>query len=248
MVNRVGGFWTALAFLTRLPVPGGGKRLTPTATAFFPLVGALLGVFYAVAGRGVDRWAGSGPAAAVVLLLSFWLTGGLHLDGFADTVDGLHAPPHRSLEVMRDSRMGALGGAGLVLLLLLQYSLLARLLGRGEWEAIFLAPVVARLAMAQGAFLGSEARRDGLGRLLLAKVGGGSIVTAAVFGVLAAATAAYTGLVALVVGAVSTYLWGRSLQRRFGGLTGDNLGFLGETAGTLVLAVFAVLPGGWGRW
>ncbi len=244
----MGDFWTALAFLTRLPVPGGGKRLSPAATAYFPLVGILLGGIYAVAGEGLGRLVGNGPAAAMVLALSFWLTGGLHLDGFADTLDGLHAPPEKSMEVMRDSRMGALGGAGLILLLLLQYSLLVRLLGRGEWEGIFLAPVVARWAMAQGAFWGREARRDGLGRLLLAKIGGGTMVLAALTALVAAAAVGYAGLAALAGGVVATYLSGKSLQRRLGGLTGDNLGFLGETAGALALIVFLLLPGGWGWW
>uniref|UniRef100_UPI0005850CC2 adenosylcobinamide-GDP ribazoletransferase n=1 Tax=Paenibacillus sonchi TaxID=373687 RepID=UPI0005850CC2 len=78
------------------------------------------------------------PAAVITLILWVWLTGGLHLDGWMDCADGLlsYRTRERMLEIMKDSRVGAMGVLACMLLLLLKASLLAAFLEGGSWREL----------------------------------------------------------------------------------------------------------------
>ena len=101
----------------------------PTALArsmfWFPWVGALLGLIYWGAWAGLTKILPFPAAAGVLLALTVWVTGGLHLDGLADTADGLgggHTPAD-ALRIMKDSRVGTFGVISLILALVLKFSL-----------------------------------------------------------------------------------------------------------------------------
>ncbi|MCR2805528.1 adenosylcobinamide-GDP ribazoletransferase [Paenibacillus soyae] len=122
----------ALQFLTRLPVPVQvpfEKPVLSRSVIYFPLAGALIGCALWLASELLD-WA-LPPWPAAIILVSLWvlLTGGLHLDGWMDTADGVlsHRPRDRMLEIMKDSRVGAMGVIAAVLLLLLKTSVIAEL-------------------------------------------------------------------------------------------------------------------------
>jgi adenosylcobinamide-GDP ribazoletransferase len=126
-------FFTALQFFTRVPVPGWvgfEPEWLQRCVRYFPLVGALVGAFGALimALAGL-YWP---PMVAVVLSMAatVWMTGGFHEDGWADTCDGLggSVSRERALEIMKDSRLGAYGGMGLVLMLMLKAAVLTALL------------------------------------------------------------------------------------------------------------------------
>ena len=115
-------FLLAVQFLTRCPVPFPDlfteARLT-AATRYYPLVGALVG---AVAGAVFSLAHLVFPVTLALVLAtaaSLWATGAFHEDGFADACDGLGggADREQALEIMRDSRLGAYGAAGLGLML-----------------------------------------------------------------------------------------------------------------------------------
>lgn len=224
----------ALAFLTPL---GGAAAPAPAALAWFPAVGALLGL-----ALGGVWWLAGGlwaapVAAAVVLAADLSLTGMLHFDGLVDSADGLLPPLERSrrLEVMADPAAGAFGvGVGVTVLLLRWSALVA--LAPAPWllAALWCASrgamvvVAGRVPYARPGGLASEflgGRPSVLpGAALvavLAVLGGvGAVVAVIALGVAAA------GVVALAV-------------RRLGGFTGDVLGaagIVGETAGLLAAA------------
>ena len=93
---------------------------------WFPWVGALLGLVFWGAWAGFSRMLPAPAAAALLLALTVWVTGGLHLDGLADTADGLGGGQHpggRAWRIMKDSRVGAFGVISLILALLLKFSL-----------------------------------------------------------------------------------------------------------------------------
>jgi adenosylcobinamide-GDP ribazoletransferase len=126
-------FFTALQFFTRVPVPawvGFEPHWLQRCVRYFPVVGALVGAFGAL----VMALAGLcwPPMVAVVLSMTatVWMTGGFHEDGWADTCDGLggSVSRERALEIMKDSRLGAYGGMGLVLMLMLKAAVLTALL------------------------------------------------------------------------------------------------------------------------
>jgi len=158
---------SALAFLTVIPVAARdgspGERL---GRAVFPAVGLLLGLVAWVA-----LWAGSllgGPLFGAVAALATLalLTGGLHLDGFADCADGLLATGSREsrLEIMRDPRLGAFGVIALVLLLLADAALLQQMSVRLALPALIVAGAVSRLAMVAVLVALPYIRPEGLGR------------------------------------------------------------------------------------
>ena len=110
------GFFSALQFLTRIPVPAGEYRLE-VAVGWLPVVGVLLGAILAFVDMGL-RWLQVSPlvASTVLVVLLLALTGALHADGLMDTCDAVfgHASPARRLEIMRDPHTGAFGVVGLV--------------------------------------------------------------------------------------------------------------------------------------
>ena len=235
----------AVLFLTRLPfggaMPDTGAAITRAAWAF-PIVGIVVGligaVVYALAERvGLPAW----PAAALTVAATMAVTGCLHEDGLADTVDGFGggSTRERKLEIMRDSRIGVYGVAALTLSILLRVSALASL-GAPSHVALALigAHGAARAVVPVFMFLLPPARSDGL------SAGAGrppleSVVAAVVLGILILllCLGGSLGLAALIVLAAATALLAWLTLSQIGGQTGDVLGALEQTSEIIVLLV-----------
>jgi adenosylcobinamide-GDP ribazoletransferase len=236
----------ALTFLTKLPWPWKGlaePQDLARALFWFPWVGALLGLGYAVAWTGLLHIFPGAAAAGLLLALTVAATGGLHLDGLADTADGLgggHTPEAR-LRIMKDSRVGAFGVISLIVVLLLKFSfLLALAEQRAGVGPIFLFPVVGRWGIVLLAYLSPYARAEGgLGQAMTTGVTPRIVAgaTASALG-LALISAGVMGLVLL--GVAGLLIWGASgyFRRQLGGVTGDVLGAANEVLEVLVLGGF----------
>src|SRR5207244_725765 len=127
------------------------------AAGWFPVVGVLLGLGLA-GGDRVLSWLFP-PILAALLTLTAWklVTGGLHLDGLADSLDGLMGRDREQrLRIMRDSRIGVFGAVGLILTLLLELTALAGLTGDSRGAAGELAELAMLLAVAAWAHLGLQ--------------------------------------------------------------------------------------------
>jgi adenosylcobinamide-GDP ribazoletransferase len=118
-----GGFFSAFAFLTVIPVPDSLKsRQANGMFAGYPAAGFVIGVLLAAAALGVG-WVLPRPVAAVLLVgVSVFLTGAIHLDGLADCADAFYGRRNREtvLRILKDPRIGTMGGAAIVLSLLLR--------------------------------------------------------------------------------------------------------------------------------
>jgi adenosylcobinamide-GDP ribazoletransferase len=220
-----------------------------------PAVGLAIGLAAAVLGRLLDAL-GAGPLliAVAVVAASAVATRGLHLDGLADTADGLGSgkPAEEALRVMKRSDIGPFGVMAMVLVLFAQTAALASAYGRG-WvyggTAAVVAAVTGRTAMTLACREGvAPARPEGLGAAVAGAVGAGTARgTALVVTVLAAAaglpfgglTALRTGVAAGVGLLVSEALL-RHCGRRLGGVTGDVFGALCESAVTAAAVVLAM--------
>jgi adenosylcobinamide-GDP ribazoletransferase len=241
----------ALSFLTPF---GGAADPAPSALAWFPAVGAVIGL--AVGGIWWAARRGWAPpaAAAVAVIADAGLTGMLHLDGLADTADGLLPPLARTrrLEVMADPRLGAFGVAGLAIVLLARFGAFASMLPSplavaGLWSG-------SRTAMAVTVRAVPYARPAGLASAFLPAPAGGArpraaaLISPAVLGLagavlavgLAVAGRGVNGLAAVGAESVAAAAVVFLAWRRLGGFTGDVLGaaaVAGETVGLLTLAL-----------
>ena len=235
----------AIAFnlLTTLPVrapadwqPGDSGR----AAGWYPFVGLVIGALVAGAYTLLDvRFS---PLLTAALSLTFWvvLTGGLHLDGLADCCDGLlHASnPERRLEIMKDSRMGAFGGIGLMLALLIKVSALDALASDRIFPAILLAASLGRwfiiLAGCQ-----PLARPGGMGADYASGLSRSALVWGGLIPLGWTLYLGIPGLVALSLTFLAVFLLLRFARNRIGGVTGDVFGLIVEVSEILVLVTLS---------
>jgi adenosylcobinamide-GDP ribazoletransferase len=172
------------------------------------------------------------------------LTGGVHLDGLADCLDGLTGrDAEQRLAIMRDSRIGAFGTIGLILFLMLEIVALAELLPPTRGSALFAAPVIARATPAVLAALFRPARADGQGAAFHAGVRP-SAVALGLVAALAAAVFALGGfgVAAVAAGLLAAVAVAAVIAPRLDGITGDVLGAAVEVSEVAVLLAVSVWP------
>src|SRR5512136_1137121 len=200
----------AFSLLTVLPVPFrwlDAKRPPARAMAAYPLVGLALGLVLTLASCLLQAVLPSLLAAALTVALWAFLTGGLHLDGWADCCDALPATVtrERRLEILKDPRLGSFGGIGLALLLMSKVAAVASL-PRGsaaQGAALILAPILGRWAIVNVAAVFPLARLDGMAAHFRAGLARRELTWAALTTALVCGAAGWGGLVAFVGAAVA---------------------------------------------
>ncbi|MEM7508401.1 MAG: adenosylcobinamide-GDP ribazoletransferase [Pseudomonadota bacterium] len=236
-------FAAAMQFLTRLPMPDTGWEEGRLARAqrYFPLVGALVGGV-----AGAVFWLGAQAlppviAAGLALGAGMLLTGALHEDGLADTMDALggDSSRDRALEIMRDSRIGSYGALALIVSVGLRWSALASLAPVTGALALVIAGATGRMLMVPLSRVLPYAREDGAGRAVSQGGKGGEVPIAVATALALGLAAGWLGLIALGVAAVLTAMMAIWFARRIGGYTGDSLGAVEQVGEISVLLVFA---------
>lgn len=242
-------FFHAIAFLTRLPVPRLTSRVEDwqKSVGYYPAVGAILGILLTACAL-FFHWLFP-PVIAAVLTIASWvfLTGGLHLDGWMDVADGLgsNRPVERMLEIMKDSRVGAMGVIAAILLLMIKTAGVYELLIEPVW--LLLPPLLARLMLVIAIwffpYLSSErglgsGLRNGLSRV---RVYSGIFATFAV----AAIMFQLKGLFVFLGATVAACSFAAYLRKRLGGLTGDCYGAIAEWTEAWVLLLILLSDRFW---
>ncbi|MDF2960876.1 MAG: cobalamin 5-phosphate synthase [Paenibacillus sp.] len=264
----------AFQFLTRLPVPvklNYNDALFKRSVIFYPLVGTVLGLLLSLTGAwlhgdlpfasGAGPQLGSGVTAALLLLLWVGLTGALHLDGLMDTADGIlsHRPREQMLDIMKDSRVGAMGVVACVLLLLIKWTLLEQWLLLPNHSFIFMLPLAAlwsRWYMVVAVACWPYARQSPTGRGLGAFFRGLGIkhlffhtllalfLSAALVWLSEGTLFSSKGILVTGTAILSTLLSGVGLSsylsRKLGGLTGDTYGAINEVLEAVLLLVLFI--------
>lgn len=240
-------------FLTVIPLRIGDDEATDDDLAAsryaYPVVGAAIGLALAALGAGLGRWGFPLPLSAF-LILAAWVavSGGLHLDGLADTFDGLFlwGDAARRLAVMRDPHVGSFGVSALVLVLLGKYAVLSQLPGRGRALVVLGAAAVGRTLLLVSAGSAPYARPEGTGRVVIDAASPRDAIGATALAL--AIGAGLFGLAGLRAGVLSVLLaWGltRLSYHKLGGVTGDILGAvveLGELTFVAALGSSELLP------
>jgi len=220
----------ALRFLTIVPVPG-REAAEPGALGraawWFPAVGLVLGACLVAADRVLLVLVP--PLLGAVLLVAAWkiLTGGLHLDGLADAVDGLagHSIARR-LAIMRDSRLGVFGAVAIGLALFIEVSAVDAMSAPRHPAVLLLAPAVGRLApVLIGPLFPAATPGEGAGADFLTGLSPWAtpLHLSALWALSAFLLGAWGGLL-LSISLASALLWAVFMVSRMGGLTGDVLG------------------------
>lgn len=235
----------AFQFLTIIPLPfrfSCEKEDLGRSTAFFPVVGFAIGGLLAGGNWLISPWIVRPLCDALLITLLALITGALHLDGLADVCDGLAARGGRErfLAVMKDSQVGAVGAAGLVLGLLLKWQALAAVPAELKWQALLLFPVLARFGQVLTMTGARHARQDGLGAAIAQGTGAATLCIA--FTTTAAAgfyLLGLKGIISLAAVCLLTFAGRMFFQRKLGGLTGDTIGCLSELNEILALVVIS---------
>ncbi len=231
----------AFRFLTILPVGPRSSDVVgvfPRSVGFFPLAGCAIGLGAALADFLLRPGLGAPVASVLVVAVLALLSGGLHLDGLADTMDGLFGSATRveRLAIMRGGGIGAFAAVALGLVLLLEWTALAW--SGAAIPALIAAATVSRWAMSVALWAFPVARAEGLGHAFKVGLGPGDVLLATAV----AATVLWflqgpSGLVLFLPAAGLTAGIGALAIARLGGLAGDVYGAIGEVvlAATLVL-------------
>lgn len=240
----------SLSFLTILPFPcplsgDQAQERMVKGLAWFPVVGALIGAAGGTIGWLAGTLFGQAIGAWVGLAAMALLTGGLHLDGFADTMDGLGAWKDRekTLEVMRDSRIGATGAAGLVFLLGIQWSAIRQMPPEFWVAALAGIGALSRFGMVLSAqFFRYVPGRSGVGRLVTDRHSPSSVALALILaaGISLACFSLKSGITLLAGGIAVSWMLNLLFTRWLGGVTGDTMGAVNEVVTTTLLLVLLV--------
>jgi len=240
------GFWAAVQFLTILPTPSRHEvtgRVLGQSLAYFPLVGLVLGAIL----LGIQHCLSfilPGPVIPALLVAALAvLTGAHHLDGLVDTCDGVIAGKSREerLAIMSDTRVGAFGIAGAVLVLLLKYVSLSSAPGL---PALLLMPTLSRWTMVTSIFAFPYAKSSGMGLAFKQGASWQRILVATLIALAVAVSTlrwwglALMGSLWLITLAIAGYF-----RARLGGLTGDTYGAINELAEVLTLLLIILIGG-----
>lgn len=219
----------AAALLTRLPLPSAPIRGARAAWAY-PVIGAGTGLIAGLAGI-LAIWGGLPPplAALISVTVQIKLTGAMHEDGVADTVDGFWGgwTRERRLEIMKDSSLGSYGAIALILTLAARWSALWLMFDAdAEWAltAMVVAGAMSRAAMPALMWILPHARGTGLSHGTGRPSARGAASGAGIAAACALVLAGWAALPALIWAAVVTGGMAIVARQKIGGQTGDTLG------------------------
>jgi adenosylcobinamide-GDP ribazoletransferase len=248
-------FLAALRFLTVVPI---ALRREATAAevgasiVYFPLVGAVIGLALAGTYWVLARFLPLSMANALILVGMVLVNGALHMDGFIDTCDGLagNKPPEERQRIMKDSRVGAFGVVGGVLLLLLKFVSFNSIPQDVTIAGLVMMPVISRWLMVYAIVAYPYAKSRGLGTVFKQEATWNRFWAATIIAAVAVAAALwwrgvnfryFSGAVAMVGVWVAALAWLQHLSRKFGGLTGDSYGSVCEFSEVAILMALSLL-------
>jgi len=245
---KMKGFLYALQFLTIIPVKIKGntdERELGRSTVFFPLVGAVQGTILVGANLLFSKFLPHDITSALILVVLILTNGGFHLDGFADTIDGIAggSTKEERLNIMKDSRIGAIGVVAIVLLLLVKFLTINNLSSQfstlHSHYILFLMPVVGKWSMVPMAYWADYARpTGGLGMVFTKHTGLREFLVSTVFALSASVILlSWKGLVYAGIIFIAVYLLTVFFKRKLGGVTGDVFGFQSEISEVVYLVL-----------
>lgn len=233
--KTVRGLLVAINFLTIAP-PGVKEKATrediKSSIPFFPVAGLFIGfliyVFYLIFENIFPPFL----IDALIILLWVIITGALHLDGVADTIDGFYAGRTKEeiLRIMKDPHTGAMGTIGVILFILLKFGGIHSLPQEIKPGSLLLVPAIARGIILIPAFFLPYARNEGTGRDFVEGVKGWHLIILCILIILFLLPFGKKGLALIIANIFVIFLFAIYCKKKLNGITGDCLGFLCETS------------------
>ena len=252
VARYLNGALVAFEFLTPLRlrrVQTYPDRVFAEALGWYPLAGLLIGALLVLADRGLSQLLPPGPTAVLLVALLALASGGLHLDGVADTADGMALQGDRAerLGVMSEGNTGPAGVMALVLVLLAEWAALSSLPEPVRAPALLVAPVLARWTVVPVGIIFAPARPRGLGHAMQQGLWPAAAPLATVIGAVAAvAMFGAPGLVLVLIAGVAAVILAGSAARMLDGVTGDVFGAAIEVSQVVVwMSLIAAANKGW---
>lgn len=240
----------AIAMYSKIPMPrvDWNEKNMRYAMCFFPLVGVIIGVLEIVAGNLITVWKGEGTFfyAVVLTLIPVFITGGIHLDGFADTMDAKssYGDREKKLEILKDPHMGAFAIISLCCYFLLCVGIFSEM----RTERLFAAALVfvfSRSLSGISVVTFQAAKNSGLLRTFQDGAQKRNVRIVLIFWLFATVvgfylTAGLCGVAAAVVGLAVFFYYYQFSRKQFGGITGDLAGYFLQLCELFMLAVLAL--------
>ena len=272
------GFLLLLSFMTRIPVPKTeyDEEKLGKSMKYFPVVGIIVGfilLFFCIIFNFIFKNLNYSTALPlmilVVILTDLITTGALHLDGLADTFDGIfsYRSKHKMLEIMKDSRLGSNGALALILYFLLKFVLFYSLIIESReltLYAIMTYPVVSRFCSVVSCASSPYARGSGMGKTFVDNTKTCGLIVATIItllytiGMLFIPFILFTNyslpiqfmiqtilviVVIVALLALFAYAFSKLIERKIGGITGDTLGALLEISSLVYIFLILIMPG-----
>ena len=228
-------FLAAIQFLTVIPFPNGfvgGEKELEKSVPFFPIIGLLIGIIIAAFDHIIGFVLPPLPVSVITAIAMTGISGGLHMDGLADTADGFFSarPRERVLEIMRDSRTGVMGVVAVVFLIILKISLLMSLSPAFRFGIILLMPLAGRCSLVMMMRILPYVRHQGgLATAFGMERSWVNVLWASAFLVVAGwITVNWFGLAISILSLLAAALFLVYCFLKIGGYTGDTLGAVCE--------------------
>ena len=239
----------ALQFLTVLPFKihtGIKDDEYARSLIYFPAVGVFIGIILSIVSL-CYLFLPMPVVAIMVLVTSAFITGVLHLDGFADTCDGFYGSKSKEeiLKIMRDPRCGVMGVTGITLLLLLKFSLIISIPRRILWQSLVLMCCFSRWAQTISCLI-PYARSEGKAEVFIKYARKKDIVIAGLLTILVSgALFSLKGIAIFFTSLIPALLFIHYAKAKIGGMTGDTIGAVNEISEVSVLFSILALGSIW---
>lgn len=239
-------FLIALQFLTIFPIKIKSEIKEEDfgrSLVYFPIVGILIGcilVFCSFLFNFLPHLV----LCCLILIISIMINGAIHLDGFADTCDGLYGSrtKEKILEIMKDSCIGAMGAIGIVLLLIFKFTLLASIPPKNLWKFLILMSGFSRWTQVLACYSSNYARLQGQAKSFVEYAKKGDFLIATIFILIVfLLLIQIKGIILFFISILPIFILINFIKKKLDGITGDIIGATSETAEVFILLFGLVL-------
>lgn len=247
-------FLLALQFLTIIPIKIKhiNERQISESMIYFPLIGLLLGLLLSALNNLLMFLGFEQFISNIILIVSLIIfTGGMHLDGLSDSADAFLSGRDKEemLKIMRDSHIGVMGVLSLIIIVLLKISFLYSISMPLKTVPLILMCVLSRWALVFAMFLFPYARQEGKAKVFIQGMNFKVFIFTTIIALICAvAIWKIKGLIILGIIAISSYIIGKFINNKIGGITGDALGAINELTEVIVLFSICILERSFNLW